>query len=172
MLRLHGIDRGAAERYTKHYKHWDMPLLGWKYNMDNIQAALLLGQLVRIDTLWTKRDRLWNLYEEELRSINGIRILRTLPEAKHARHLFTALVPPAKRDVTLRGLQKKGIGVAVNYRPIHLLKFYRKTFGYNNGDYPVAENIGRRTISLPLYPSLKESELHYVVKALKESLDG
>ncbi|MDQ7787197.1 MAG: DegT/DnrJ/EryC1/StrS family aminotransferase [Thermodesulfovibrionales bacterium] len=170
MLRLHGIDKGAAERYTKGYRHWDMPVLGWKYNMDNIQAALLLGQLERIESLWKKRDRLWRFYEEELRSLKGISVLRTLPKTKHARHLFTLLVPPAKRDSILRNLQKKGIGVAVNYRPIHLLKFYRKTFGYKNGDYPVAEEIGKRTISLPLYPSLKESELKYVVKVFKESL--
>jgi len=172
MLRLHGIDRGAAERYTKHYQHWDMPVLGWKYNMDNIQAALLIGQLERIDGLWKKRDKLWRLYENELQSIKGIRVLKTLPGAKHARHLFTVLVPPAKRDLILRTLQKKGIGVAVNYQPIHLLTFYRNTFGYKNGDYPVAEDIGKRTISLPLYPSLKESDVKYVVKILRESLHG
>jgi dTDP-4-amino-4,6-dideoxygalactose transaminase len=97
-------------------------------------------------------------------------MLRTLPGAKHARHLFTVLVPTGKRDPLLQILQMKGIGVAVNYRPIHLLKFYRKTFGYKNGDYPVAEVIGKRTISLPLYPALKESEVKYVVKVLKDSL--
>jgi len=107
-----------------------------------------------------------------LQSIKGIRVLKTLPGAKHARHLFTVLVPPAKRDLILRTLQKKGIGVAVNYQPIHLLTFYRNTFGYKNGDYPVAEDIGKRTISLPLYPSLKESDVKYVVKILRESLHG
>ena len=170
MLRLHGIDRGAAERYTKQYRHWDMPVLGWKYNMDNIQGALLIGQLERIEDLWMKRERIWNLYEEELRTVNGITLLKTLPKVKHARHLFTVLVPPAERDSLLRSLQAHDIGVAVNYRPIHLLKYYRKKFGYKEGDFPVAEEIGRRTLSLPLYPSLKEREVRYVVKVLKEGL--
>jgi len=60
--------------------------------------------------------------------------------------------------------------LAVNYRPIHMLKYYRKTFGYNKGDYPVAEEIGDRTISLPLYPSLKEREVRYIVQVLREVL--
>ncbi len=170
MLRLHGIDRGAADRYTKRFQHYDMPVLGWKYNMDNIQAALLIGQLERIEDLWQERDRLWKLYEEGLSSVKDIRIPRTLPGVRHARHLFTILVRAEKRDPLLWALQDCGIGVAVNYRPIHLLKYYREHFGYREGDYPVAEDIGKRTISLPLYSSLKEEDLRYVVETLKEEL--
>jgi len=171
VLRLHGIDKSAIDRYTKRYQHYDMPLLGWKYNMDNIQAALLIGQLERIDELWQKREYLWNLYEEELREVKGIRILKTLPDTRHARHLFTILVPPKKRDEILWRLQDAGIGVAVNYRPIHLFSYYRKTFGYKEGDFPVAEDIGARTISLPLYPSLKEEELKAVTSTLKNIME-
>ena len=69
MLRSHGIDKSAADRYTKRYQHWDMPVLGWKYNMDNIQAALLIGQLKRIDQLWEQRNYLWKLYEERFKDV-------------------------------------------------------------------------------------------------------
>ena len=170
MLRLHGIDKSAADRYTGRYRHWDMPLLGWKYNMDNIQAALLIGQLKRIEDLWQRRDMLWKLYEEELGSLAGVRLLKTLSDLKHARHLFTILVRHERRDSLLWVLQDRGIGVAVNYRPIHLLKYYKETFGYRQGDYPVAEEIGKSTISLPLYPSLSEEDLRYTVKILKEEI--
>lgn len=170
MLRQHGIDKGAAERYTGRYKHWDMPLLGWKYNMDNIQAALLIGQLGRIENLWEKREELWRFYQEELKQIKQIKLLKTLPRVKHARHLFTILVPPDKRDSLLWSLQEKGIGVAVNYRPIHLLSYYREKFGYRGGRFPVAEHIGNCTVSLPLYPSLKKSDIRYVLESLKELL--
>jgi dTDP-4-amino-4,6-dideoxygalactose transaminase len=170
MLRQHGIDKGAADRYTKRYKHWDMPLLGWKYNMDNIQAALLIGQLERIEDMWKKRDRLWKFYVQGLESIKGIHVLKTLNSVKHARHLFTVLVPSRKRDPLLWSLQNRGIGVAVNYRPIHLLDYYKKHFGYRKGDYPVAEEIGERTLSLPLYPLLKETEVKYIIKTLKEQI--
>ncbi|MEW6570128.1 MAG: DegT/DnrJ/EryC1/StrS family aminotransferase [Nitrospirota bacterium] len=170
ILRLHGIDKDAADRYTKRYQHWDMPMLGWKYNMSNIQAALLIGQLERINDLWQRRDKLWRFYEEELKSVKDVRLLTTLANVKHGRHLFTVLVPPDKRDSTLWELQDRGIGVAVNYRPIHLLSYYRKKFGYSEGDFPVAEDIGKRTISLPLYPSLNEKDVRYVVRTLKEVL--
>jgi UDP-4-amino-4-deoxy-L-arabinose-oxoglutarate aminotransferase len=171
MLRLHGIDKGAAERYTRRYEHWDMPLLGWKYNMDNIHAALLIGQIERIDDLLLRRDRLWRMYEEELSNVSGVRTLKTLPNVKHARHLFTILVKSEIRDHLLWGLQNRGIGIAVNYRPIHLLKYYSDTFVYKDGDYPVAEEIGRSTLSLPLYPSLETEELRFVVQTLKEALN-
>jgi len=172
MLRLHGIDKGAIERYTSLYRHWDMPILGWKYNMDNIHASLLIGQLNHINKLWSKRDELWRLYERKLSNAKGIKILKTIPYSKHARHLFTILVNPAKRDSIMWSLQKNGIGVAVNYRPIHLLKYYRKTYGYKKGDFPVAEGIGSSTISLPLYPLLKRSEVEYVTNALYSILKG
>jgi dTDP-4-amino-4,6-dideoxygalactose transaminase len=169
MLRLHGIDRGAADRYTKRFQHYDMPLLGWKFNMDNIHAALLIGQLDRIEDLWQKRNALWKLYEAGLRGMKGVEMVKTLPDVKHARHLFTILVDPGKRDQLLWSLQDRGIGIAVNYRPIHLLKYYRDTFGYREGDFPVAEDIGSRTISLPLYPLLEEADVRYVMQTLKEA---
>ena len=170
MLRLHGVDRSAADRYTHHYQHWDMPVLGWKYNMDNIHASLLVGQIDRIDDLWQQRDAIWKLYEQELSSVRNISILRTLGNVRHARHLFTILVPPQKRDGILWNLQDHNIGVAVNYRPIHLLKYYRDRFAYKEGDYPAAEDIGKRTISLPLYPALREQDVVYIVKTLKKIL--
>jgi len=172
MLRLHGINKGAADRYTKKYEHWDMPILGWKYNMDNIQAALLIGQLERIEDLLRKRYALWKMYEDALSGVQGIRLLKTLPNVKHARHLFTVLVPDKKRDEILWGLQRRDIGVAVNYRPIHLLKYYRETFGSSEGDYPVSEEIGRRTISLPFHTFLCSEDIKYVVMALKEELQN
>ena len=170
MLRQHGINKGAADRYTKRFEHWDMSFLGWKYNMDNIQAALLIGQLQRIEDLSQKREKNWAYYEGELHGIRGIRLLKTLPGVRHARHLFTVLFPPDKRDALLWGMQSRNIGVAVNYRPIHLLKYYRETFGYCEGSYPIAEEIGRRTISLPFYPSLDEGSIRYVAHTLKEEL--
>jgi len=171
MLRQHGIDRGAADRYTKRYEHWDMPLLGWKYNMDNIQAALLIGQLERIETLPQKREELWRAYEEALKDVRDAHMLRTIAGVQHARHLLAILVPPPKRERLLLALQNRGIGIAVNYRPIHLLKYYRENFLYKEGDFPIAEEIGRRTMSLPFYPDLTRDELAYVVQVLKEELN-
>jgi dTDP-4-amino-4,6-dideoxygalactose transaminase len=149
-----------------------MPLLGWKYNMDNIHASLLVHQIDRLGGYWQKRDDIWNRYEEALRGVKGVTILNTLSGVKHARHLFTIIVAPEKRDSLLWTLQDRGIGVAVNYRAIHLLKYYREHFGYREGDYPFAEKIGAGTISLPLYPSLKDDEVDYVIRTVIEVLKG
>jgi len=166
MLRLHGIDKSAADRYTKKYQHWDMSVMGWKYNMDNIQAALLLGQLKRIDKLWRRRDEICRRYEDAFGSLKEIELMKTFPNSRHARHLFTIQVPEEIRDSMLIALQEKGIGVAVNYRAIHLLKYYREKFGYKEGDFPVSEKIGNRTISIPLYPKLTDAEVNYVINTI------
>jgi len=168
MLRLHGIDASAIDRYTKKYEHWDMPVLGWKYNMDNIQAALLVGQLKRVDDLWKRRDEIYRKYEDAFASVRGIRLMKTMPDSRHARHLFTIQVPEKKRDSMLHALQEKGVGVAVNFRAIHLLKYYRQQFRYKEGDFPIAEKIGNSTISIPLYPKLQDAEIDYVIKTVKE----
>ena len=152
MLRVHGIDKSATDRYTKKYQHWDMPLLGWKYNMDNIHASLLVHQIDRLDGYWQRRDDIWSRYEKALCDVKGVCLLKTLPGVKHARHLFTIIVAPEKRDALLWTLQDRGIGVAVNYRAIHLLQYYREQFGYRAGDFPVAERMGAGTISLPSIP--------------------
>lgn len=166
-LRNSGMSKNASERYNGHYEHWDMEMMGWKYNMSNIQASLLINQIDRIDEYWQRRDKIAKYYEQEFDKI-GIEHPIVLPNSKSGRHLFTIWVDTEKRDDILHKLQDKGIGVAVNYRAIHLLKYYRETFGYKRGDFPVAESIGDRTISLPLYPKLTDLEVEYVVKCVKE----
>lgn len=171
-LRLHGMNRGAADRYTKRYEHWDMELLGWKYNMSNIQAALLLNQLKNIERNWRKREAICQVYEEALRENPEVACMTVLPGSKSARHLFTIMVPPRKRDNILRRLQDKGIGVAVNFRAIHLLTYYRQTFGYKRGAFPIAEKIGDSTITLPLYPKLTNEEIEFVIAGVKEAISS
>jgi len=167
-LRLHGMSKGAAERYSKRYEHWDMEMLGWKYNMSNIQAALLLSQLGRIEQNWQRREEICRMYEDAFRSNAHISLPLVLPSSKSARHLFTVQVHPEKRDKVLWQLQERGIGVAVNYRSIHLLSYYRKTFAYKRGMFPIAEKIGDSTITLPLYPKLTDKEVQYVIQTVKE----
>lgn len=169
-LRLHGMDKAAADRYAKKYQHWDMEMLGWKYNMDDIHAALLLNQLKNINKYLERREEICRIYENAFADMKKIRLLKILPNSKSARHLFTILVPPGKRDGVMLRLHSKGIGIAVNYRPVHLMKYYRKIYGYKKGMFPVAENIGERTISLPLYPKLTRREINYIIKTVKKLL--
>jgi dTDP-4-amino-4,6-dideoxygalactose transaminase len=167
LLRTHGMSKSAADRYTKKYEHWDMEMLGWKCNMDNIKASLLLNQLDRIEERLSARERIGRMYEEAFAGTEGLDYPDILPGTKSARHLFTVWVDPDTRDTVLGRLQEREIGVAVNFRAIHLLKYFRDTFGFKRGIYPAAERIGDTTISLPLYPKMRDEEIGYVVDALR-----
>lgn len=169
-LRTHGMTTDAASRYGQHYKHWDMTLLGWKYNMDNIHAALLVRQIKRLDAYWKRRDEIAGIYEARLRAAKGI----SLPAVygKSARHLQTVWVAGESRDRVLEGMQKREVSVAVNYRAVHTLIYFSKTFGYKPADFPQAYEIGCRTLSIPLYPKMSNEEAEYVAASLQEAVSG
>jgi dTDP-4-amino-4,6-dideoxygalactose transaminase len=168
-LRLHGLETSTADRYTGHFKQYDVCVFGWKYNMDNIHAAILVEQIKRIDAFLLRRREIYNRYGEALQGADGIELQAIRPEAFHACHLFTILVDPKKRDKIMKGLQDRGVGVSINFHPIHLMTYYRERYGYKEGMYPVAEEIGSRTISLPLYPKLSDEEVSYVIDMVLES---
>jgi dTDP-4-amino-4,6-dideoxygalactose transaminase len=172
LLRQHGMSASAADRYSGAYRHWDLEALGWKYNMTNLQAALLIGQLRRIDQLLAERERVAQRYEAGLSAIGGVGFPIVPDGARSARHLFTIWVDPARRDHVLAELQAAGIGVAVNYRAVHLLTYYRQRFGLERGAFPHAERIGDATITLPLYPRLTDAEVDHVVGAVKAVIAG
>jgi len=163
-LRLHGMSKLAVDRYTGKYQHWNMELLGYKFNMFDIQAAILLHQLELIEERLARKELIYRRYKDAFLNVEGIDFPKTLPDSKHARHLFTIWVDPVKRDTILHKLQQAGIGVAVNFRAVHLLTYYHETFGYKRGDFPVAEKIGDSTISLPMYPKMTDDEVGYVIE--------
>ncbi|MEW6734940.1 MAG: DegT/DnrJ/EryC1/StrS aminotransferase family protein [Acidobacteriota bacterium] len=167
-LALHGMSRSAADRYSGRYQHWDMEMLGWKYNMSNIQAALLLPQLARVEEYLKRREEICQRYEQAFTDVPGLAFPRVLANTKSARHLFTIWVEPTKRDEIISRLQARGVSVAVNYRAIHLLKFYHETFGFHPGVFPIAEHIGNSTITLPLYTKLTDTEIDYVIESVRE----
>jgi dTDP-4-amino-4,6-dideoxygalactose transaminase len=167
-LRLHGMSKGAADRYTGRYQHWDMELLGYKANMSDIQSALMLGQIPRLKAQLERREAICRRYEDAFRGVQGLSFPVVPKGARSARHLFTVWVSPERRDEALWKLQERGIGVAVNYRAIHLLSYYAKTFGFRRGDFPNAERIGDSTITLPLYPSLSDAQADRVIEAVLE----
>lgn len=169
-LRFHGMTRGSEERYSGKYRHYDMEEIGYKCNLTDIQAAMLRPQLPRLEEYRTRKEEIAQRYEQALRGVPGIDLISTPPHTKHARHLFTFLAPEERRDEFLTGLQERGIGVAVHFNAIHLTSYYRRTFGFKEGDFPNAERIGRRTITLPLYPRLATAEADYILQSVKAAL--
>lgn len=161
VARLHGMTKSALSRHER-YEHWDMDFPGYKANLPDVLAALLLPQLDRIDTLWQRREAIAARYEQAFTRA-GVAFPKSRPGVKHARHLFTIWTPDGRRDEFLRRLQEAGIGVVVNYRAVHLNRFYHERYGCTEGVFPHAEAIGRRTISIPFYPLLTDAEVEYVV---------
>lgn len=172
LLRVHGMTKIAADRAREGYSHWDMVLMGWKYNMSNIEAALLLPQFGRLTAKLAEREALGRRYAQKLAAISAIRLptQSTGLNDVHARHLFPIWIS-GRRDEVVAELQKRDIGVVVNYRAIHLLKYFRDNFGFKPGDFPVAEDIGDSTLSLPFYPGMTLQEVDNVVDHLHTILD-
>lgn len=170
--RHHGISKNASSRYTKKYEHWDMEMMGWKYNMDDIQAALLLNQIDRLDAYRQRRQDLERLYRELLAEAEGLDFLEAPgPGEVSGHHLLTVLLPPGvDRDEIIKKVQDQGVGCAVNYRAVHVLRFFREMYGYRPEDFPTAYQIGQRTLSLPLYPRLTEEEVARVCTTLKKAV--
>ncbi|CAK0777187.1 Spore coat polysaccharide biosynthesis protein SpsC [uncultured Gammaproteobacteria bacterium] len=170
-LRLHGMNKSAADRYHGLYQHWDVDELGWKCNMNDLQAALLLPQLARLDQARDRRAAIAARYVAGLSGVEGVAWPKVRRNGVHAHHLFTIWVDPERRDTVLHRLQQAGIGVAVNFRALHLLRYYRERLGYRRGQYPEAERIGDATISLPFHPGLSDAEVDTVVEQVRLAVD-
>ncbi len=167
LLRLHGMTKTAYDRSREGYQHWDMVSLGWKYNMDNIHAALLLPQMERLDATWRKREELAQRYQALLAEVSGLTWPQTLPGVKHAHHLFPVWIVNGRRDDVVVGLQQRGIPTVVNYRAIHLLSYFRERFGFEPGAFPMAERIGDAAVSLPFYPGIPAEHVAAVAESLR-----
>lgn len=166
VLRTHGMSKNAADRYTGSYQHWDMIELGRKANLPDLLAALLLPQIAKLNELLARREAIAQRYQKAFSAMEGVDFPKVPAGAVSGRHLFTIWVQ--RRDDFIKELQERGIGVAVNYRAVHLLSYYRQCFGFKPGDFPNAERIGDRTISLPMYPGLSDQEVERVIQAVGE----
>jgi len=166
-LGSHGMSKNAADRYAGTYQHWDMERLGYKYNLSDVNASLLLPQLPKLAERLLRREEICRRYEAAFRATPGVSF-PVVPEGMTSgRHIFTIWVDPERRDAVLAAIQARGVGVAVNYRAVHLTKFYRERFGFRRGMFPKAERIGDSTITIPLWPAMTDAQVDEVIAAVK-----
>ncbi len=168
--RQHGMSKSAADRYSVRYQHYDMEFLGFKYNLSNIAASLLIHQLDRLGGYLDQKEAIAKQFDEGFAANSYVRKPAVLPASVHARHLYTIWVDPAKRDQYMHQLQEAGLGVAVNFRALHLMQFYTSKYGYKRGDFPVSERIGDSTITLPFYPRLSQEEVNYIIQTVNNTV--
>jgi dTDP-4-amino-4,6-dideoxygalactose transaminase len=168
---LHGMSRDAWSRYERGGSaHYDVVMAGFKYNMMDLQAAIGLRQLDRLDEMGLRRARVWDIYDEGLAALPVERPRPVAAGAVHARHLYTILVDEQRcgwtRDVLQAQLHAAGIGTSLHFRALHLLTFYRERFALMRGMFPNAEYISDRTLSLPLSGATTDDEARRVVTVL------
>ncbi|MEA2154950.1 MAG: hypothetical protein QOE11_1090 [Solirubrobacteraceae bacterium] len=174
-LGLHGLSLGAWARFSDAgFNHYEAQEPGFKYNLTDVQAALGLHQLPRLDAWIDARERIWDRYDELLAPLGVQTPAPAAQHTRHARHLYQVLIDPdgPTRDVVAQRMHDQMVGVGVHYRGVHLHPFYAQTYGLVPEDFPVASDISERTLSLPLSPALTEEEQDDVVAALRTAIAG
>jgi len=175
VLALHGMSKDAWKRFSDEgYRHYYVTECGYKYNMTDLQAALGIHQLARVERNWERRRQIWGRYQAELDGLGLGLPAEPEPGTRHALHLYTVLVDEERcgvaRDPFLEAMTAQGIGVGVHYLAIPEHPYYRERFGWRPGDYPAAQRIGRQTVSLPLSPALNDADVTDVVRAVRRVL--
>jgi dTDP-4-amino-4,6-dideoxygalactose transaminase len=176
MLALHGMTKDAWSRYgDKGYKHYFVAECGFKYNMMDLQAAIGIHQLSRIERYRMRRKEIWDRYNRAFANLPIGLPADPEPRTRHSYHLYTIMIDRNRcgidRDAFLDAMTKRGIGVGVHYLSIPEHPYYRKTFGWKISDFPNATKIGRQTVSLPLSPKLRDKDAERVIAAVKDTLN-
>ncbi|MEO1444936.1 MAG: DegT/DnrJ/EryC1/StrS family aminotransferase, partial [Cyanobacteria bacterium J06635_11] len=175
VLALHGMSKDAWKRFGDDgYKHYQVVDCGFKYNMMDLQGAIGIHQLRRVEQYWHRRQEIWNRYNAAFANLSVG--LPAPPEAdtRHAYHLYTLLIDEARagldRDAFLNAMTARKIGVGVHYLSIPEHPYYQETFGWRPEDYPEAMRIGRQTVSLPLSAKLTDVDVDDVISAVRSIL--
>lgn len=176
ILALHGMTKDAWRRFgDAGYKHYEVVYAGFKYNMTDMQAAMGIHQLPRVNAWWERRREIWKRYDEAFAGLPVFTPAPPEPDTRHAYHLYTLLLDLEMLDITrdrfLEEMTASNIGVGVHYVALHLQPYYRENFGYRRGDFPAAEWVSDRTVSLPISARLTDADVEDVIAAVREILE-
>ncbi len=175
MYGLHGMSRDAWKRFSDEgYKHYHVIFPGLKYNMTDLEAAIGLHQMARVNENLQRRNEIWQIYNQSFSDLPIGLPAPDEPNTVHARHLYTLMIDPDRtgitRDEFMRRLYIMNIGTGVHYVGVHLHPYYRNHFGYRPEDFPDATWISERTVSLPLSPKLSDADVEDIVRSVRTVL--
>jgi dTDP-4-amino-4,6-dideoxygalactose transaminase len=175
VLGLHGMSKDAWKRFSDDgYRHYQVVETGFKYNMMDLQAAIGIHQLRRVEPFWRRREVLWRRYDEALAGLPLGLPAAPEPDTRHGLHLYTLLVDEARcgvsRDVFLERMTAENIGVGVHYMSVPEHPVYRERFGWRPEEWPHAMRIGRQTVSIPLSAGLSDEDAADVLTAVRRSI--
>jgi dTDP-4-amino-4,6-dideoxygalactose transaminase len=175
VLALHGMSKDAWKRFSDSgWVHYQVVEAGFKYNMMDIQAAIGIHQLKRVEANWQRREQIWNRYNEAFAALPIGTPADPEENTRHAYHLYTIMVARGRsgiaRDEFLAAVQTQNVGVGVHYLSVPEHPYYQQHFEWKPEHYPNAMRIGRETVSLPLSPRLTDDDVADVIEAVRRSL--
>jgi len=164
--RLHGISRDAWDRYTlKGSWYYEVVDNGLKYNTTDINSALGLAQLKKVDWMRKRREEIANMYTS---AFKGTKVIPPTIKSNRETSWHLYVIKVNNRDELHDKLKEEGIGTSVHFIPVHKHPYYKNTFKYKDSDYPVANHVFEKSLSLPIYPDLTKEEVEYIIdKVLK-----
>jgi len=176
MMSLHGMNRDAWKRYSKQgYWYYEIKYPGFKYNMTDIQASMGIHQIKKLEGFIEKREKIAKFYDSNFKNMKEITIPTVKKYVRHARHLYSILLNLERlkinRNQFFIALDAENIGTSVHFIPVHLHPYYRDKFGFKRGDFPNAEYVYDRIISLPMNPVMTDEDAKDVVKAVKKIIN-
>ena len=173
ILRSHGVVRDPKLMRSNHGPwYYEMHRLGFNYRISDIQCALGISQLKKINKFIQKRKKIAKIYDKAFSNNYRFIVPKVEKNYEHSYHLYPLqinfnLLKISKREL-FNKMKKKNINLQVHYIPIHLQPYYKKNFGFKSGDFPIAENFYQKEVSLPIYFSLKSKEVFKVIKYIKQ----
>lgn len=175
VMRLHGINRDAFDRFTSKAPSWYYEIVapGFKYNMTDISAAMGIHQLKKVGRFQEARARIAALYDEAFASLPIILPPKAAPGDVHAWHLYVIQLGDearVSRDEFIERMFAQGIGCSVHYIPLHLHPYWRDTYQLRPEMFPVSQRIYERSVSLPIYSRMTESDVVRVIEAVGVAL--
>lgn len=173
---LHGMNKDAWKRYSDAgFKHYLVEVPGYKYNMMDLQAAIGIHQLEHFDEDQERRREIWQRYNQAFKDLPLFTPADPEPNTVHAYHLYTILVNIDKvgvsRDAIQNALYAENIGIGIHFIAVHFQPFYKEKYNLKRGDFPNAEYISDRTISLPFSAKLSDQDVDDVIKAVRKVLN-
>ena len=175
-MRSHGMETLSWDKYRGRLSSYDIRRLGYNFRTTELQSALGLVQLKKLDRGNEKRRRLVEVYRKELQGVEGITIPFSRWEGPSSYHLFPILVGEGRqeevsfhgRDRLMEELRRFRIQTSIHYPPVHLFSLYRKKFGLKIGMFPKTEEIGRREVTLPLHSRMSPADVKWIAEKVKQ----
>jgi dTDP-4-amino-4,6-dideoxygalactose transaminase len=166
---LHGMNRDAWKRYDRSGSwFYEIHDTGFKYNLSDVHAAIGVAQLARADEFMRRRIAIARAYSVALRAEPALQVPYEEPGIEHAWHLYVLRIRPEQLRVDraqfVELLRERGVGTSVHCIPLHTMHFYQERYGYRTGDFPVAEDVYSRCLSLPIYPAMSDEDVAYVIE--------